>query len=120
MAATDHLPSVLSTSQAAIELGVSERTLRRYIRSGLIGFRRLPGGHYRIPREAIADFWREHEPRAKRTGHRAPLVARPRPRAGARPKAGASRRRPRLSAEAAPRSYEIPPAQAAGLRSRPR
>jgi excisionase family DNA binding protein len=114
MAAPRHPPSVLSTSQAASELGVSERTLRRYIQAGVIGFRRLPGGHYRIPREAIEDFWSEHAPRARLTGRRAPLVARPRPRAGHGPNTdGASKRRPRLSAETAPRAYEIP------LRSRP-
>jgi excisionase family DNA binding protein len=52
------------TPPPASELGVSERTLRRYIQAGLIGFRRLPGGHYRIPREAIEAFWSEHAPRA--------------------------------------------------------
>jgi len=119
MAATHHPPSVLSTSQAARELGVSERTLRRYIQSGLIGFRRLPGGHYRIPSEAITEFWSEHAPLPRRPGRRAPLGGRPRPRAGKMRTAGATRRRPRLSAQAAPRSYEVPPAQPAAPRTRP-
>jgi excisionase family DNA binding protein len=109
VAVTHHQQSVLSTSQAASELGVSERTLRRYIQAGLIGFRRLPGGHYRIPREAIEAFWSEHAPRAPRTGRRVPLVARPLPRAGHRSMTdGASKRRARLSARAAARSYERP------------
>ncbi len=37
--------------------GVHERTLPRYMSSGLLGCRRLPGGHYRIPEEAIHEFW---------------------------------------------------------------
>jgi excisionase family DNA binding protein len=100
---------VLSTSEAASELGVSERTLRRYITSGLIGFRRLPGGHYRIPREAIAEFWSEHTPPLRRNGRRAPLVAHPRTRAVREQAPGPSSRRPRLSASRKPRSYEVAP-----------
>lgn len=48
---------LLSTREAAAALGVHERTLRRYIASGRLAHRRLPGGHYRIPAEAILDFW---------------------------------------------------------------
>jgi excisionase family DNA binding protein len=102
---------VLSTREAAVELGVSERTLRRYITSGLIGFRRLPGGHYRIPREAIAEFWRRHTPPPARKERRTPLAARP-PRARpAREAGGEGGRRPRLSASRTPRTYEVPPAK---------
>lgn len=55
---TSNLPvGPLSTRQAAAALGVHERTLRRYIASGRLAHRKLPGGHYRIPREAILDFW---------------------------------------------------------------
>jgi excisionase family DNA binding protein len=104
-------PSVLSTSEAAIELGVSERTLRRYISAGLIGFRRLPGGHYRIPREAIAEFWSRHSPPPRRSARRTQLVARPpRPRALGSASTEAGARRPRLSASRQPRPYEVPPA----------
>jgi excisionase family DNA binding protein len=46
----------LSTREAAAALGVHERTLRRYVSSGLLGCRRLPGGRYRIPEEAIHEF----------------------------------------------------------------
>jgi excisionase family DNA binding protein len=48
---------LLTTREAAASLGVHERTLRRYIASGRLAHRRLPGGHYRIPAEAILDFW---------------------------------------------------------------
>ena len=55
---TSNLPvGPLSTRQAAAVLGVHERTLRRYIASGRLAYRKLPGGHYRIPTEAILDFW---------------------------------------------------------------
>jgi hypothetical protein len=37
---------LLTTAQAAAALGVRERTLRRYLSSGLLAFRRLPDGHY--------------------------------------------------------------------------
>jgi excisionase family DNA binding protein len=60
MAHTDSLlyeDSPLTTRQAAARLGVHERTVRRYIASGLLGYRRLPSGHYRVPAEAILEFW---------------------------------------------------------------
>ncbi len=53
--------TVLTTAQAAAVLGVHERTLRRYLSMGLLGHRRLPGGHYRIPVEALAEFWEANE-----------------------------------------------------------
>jgi excisionase family DNA binding protein len=49
--------SPLTTRQAAARLGVHERTVRRYIASGLLSYRRLPSGHYRVPAEAILEFW---------------------------------------------------------------
>lgn len=102
----------LSTGEAASELGVSERTLRRYISAGLIGFRRLPGGHYRIPREAIAEFWSRHSPPPRRSARRMPLVAHPpRPRMAGDASTETGARRPRLSATRQPRSYEVPPAE---------
>jgi excisionase family DNA binding protein len=62
----------LSSSEAAAVLGVCERTLRRYIAGGRIRYHRLPGGHYRIPVEAIDEFWAQNT-RAKeqRRGARA-------------------------------------------------
>lgn len=53
---TSH-PALLTTREAAAALGVHERTLRRYMSSGLLVYRRLPGGHYRIPEESIRDLW---------------------------------------------------------------
>ena len=47
----------LTTREAAAWLGVHERTVRRYISAGLLDYRKLPGGHYRIPQEAIDGFW---------------------------------------------------------------
>lgn len=49
---------MLTTAQAASELGVHERTVRRYVSLGLLAYRRLPGGHYRISEKAVEDFWR--------------------------------------------------------------
>jgi excisionase family DNA binding protein len=106
-------PGVLSTREAASELGVSERTLRRYISAGLIGFHRLPGGHYRIPAEAITSFWSEHSPPPRRAARRAPLVARPR-RARTAGQAGVGGRRARLSASTQPRPDEALPARRSG------
>jgi excisionase family DNA binding protein len=60
MAHTDSVrseDSPLTTRQAAARLGVHERTVRRYIASGLLGYRRLPSGHFRVPAEAILEFW---------------------------------------------------------------
>lgn len=58
----------LTTSQAAAVLGVHERTVRRYLSSGLLACRRLPGGHYRIPAEALAEFWEANDPSGRRRG----------------------------------------------------
>ncbi len=52
---------LLTTRQAASELGVHERTVRRYISSGVLAYRRLPGGHYRIPERAILEFWERNK-----------------------------------------------------------
>jgi excisionase family DNA binding protein len=52
---------VLTTAQAAATLGVHERTVRRYLSSGLLAGRRLPGGHYRIPAAALAEFWHAND-----------------------------------------------------------
>ena len=52
-----HPALLLTTREAAAELGVHERTLRRYMSSGLLVYRRLPGGHYRIPEESIRNLW---------------------------------------------------------------
>jgi len=52
---------MLTTAQAASELGVHERTVRRYVSLGLLAYRRLPGGHYRISETAVEDFWRAND-----------------------------------------------------------
>jgi len=110
-------PRVLSTSEAASEIGISERTLRRYISDGLIGYRRLPGGHYRIPAEAIDEFWERHAPPSRRSGRQL-LVARPRPRDSERSKSASGKRRPRLGASREPRPFDIPPPPSASASER--
>jgi excisionase family DNA binding protein len=104
----------LSSSEAAFELGVCERTLRRYIASDRIRHHRLPGGHYRIPAEAIDEFWAANEKarapaalpdRDQHGGHTAP---------SRRP---AARRSPPLGREPAP-SYDLSPEHLAQLRAR--
>jgi excisionase family DNA binding protein len=112
MTSPSRAPRLLSTGQAAVELGVHERTLRRYITLGQIGYHRLPGGHYRVPREAIEQFWREHE------GADASAAARPRRsrRQSSRPAGKAARaRRPLL--ERQPASYELTPERLSALRA---
>lgn len=61
---------LLTTTQAAAALGVHERTVRRYLSSGVLACRRLPGGHYRIPAEALAEFWHVNDPSERRRRHR--------------------------------------------------
>ncbi len=106
---------LLSSTEAAAELGVCERTLRRYIASDRIRYHRLPGGHYRIPGEAIAEFWAEHD-RRKRARHlaRASTIRRPsRP-----PQRGTvNTRRPAIGREE-PEDYDLSPAHLAEIRAR--
>jgi excisionase family DNA binding protein len=101
---------VLSTGEAAAALGVHERTLRRYIAIGRLRYRRLPGGHYRIPLEAIDEFWVENDT-VGLDGHRTALGARPAPhtrRAG-------QPRRPPLKREAV--AYDLSPERLEELRA---
>jgi excisionase family DNA binding protein len=50
-----HLPEHLSLPETARVLGVSEKTVRRWIRDGKLPATRLATfhGHFRIPREAV-------------------------------------------------------------------
>jgi excisionase family DNA binding protein len=48
----------LTTGQAAELLGVSRSTVVRYIEAGTLEARRLPGGHWRIPRAAAESLLR--------------------------------------------------------------
>ena len=50
------LSGALTTTEAAAFLGVSERTLRRYLTLGLLSYGRLPGGHYRLMEETLVEF----------------------------------------------------------------
>jgi len=103
----------LSSSEAAAALGVSLRTLRRYIASGRIRCNRLPGGHYRIPAEAIDEFWAAQEIVVKNR-RRVPERARSR-----RPpeQRTASTRRPPLGREQ-PEEYDLSPSHLAEIRAR--
>jgi excisionase family DNA binding protein len=105
---------LLSSTEAAAALGVCERTLRRYIASGAIRCHRLPGGHYRIPEEAIAEFWAEHDRRKQARRH-----ARASARLPVRPpeRSTASTRRAALGREQDD-EYDLSPAHLAELRAR--
>lgn len=46
-------PLLLTVSQAASLLNVSDRTVRRWIKAERIPFLRLPAGEYRIPQGAL-------------------------------------------------------------------
>jgi excisionase family DNA binding protein len=112
-----HSTRLLTTREAAAELGVHERTLRRYMSSGLLAYQRLPGGHYRIPEESIRNLW---------AGEDSPnLDRRRRPQRTDRPSAGVSssgetsvrRSRRHLDDERAD-SYDLSPETLAALRAR--
>jgi excisionase family DNA binding protein len=52
---------LLHVKEAAVELGVHEITVRRYIASGQLRAVRL-GGRVRVPREALNEFVRPYAP----------------------------------------------------------
>jgi excisionase family DNA binding protein len=110
----------LSTREAAAVLGVHERTLRRYMSSGLLGCRRLPGGHYRIPEEAIHDFWGAGDAPDRGARQRQPGAERPSVNASGRASKTRSRRarRPRLGDEDSVAFYDLSPQALAALRAR--
>lgn len=105
---------LLSSTEAAARLGVCERTLRRYIASGRLASRRLPGGHYRIAPEAIVEFWAAHEQRiAARHRQRTGQPEQPAPAAQPRRR----RRAARLGAGST-REFDLSDANLAALRER--
>ena len=57
----------LTTGQAATVIGVSRSTIVRYIESGDLEARRLPGGHWRIDR-AAAEKLRDQTGRSRLRG----------------------------------------------------
>jgi excisionase family DNA binding protein len=103
----------LKCSEAAARLGICERTLRRYMQADRIRYHRLPGGHYRIPEDAIDEFWSAHDlpstARARRTVTTGEPARRRHPK---RP----SSRRARLGQES-PEDYDLSPAALAELRA---
>jgi excisionase family DNA binding protein len=91
---------------------VCERTLRRYIEAGLIGYRRLPGGHYRISEDAIAEFWaRQDSRRAARRVARAATRHAP-------PERGPGKRRAPIGTESEDPDYDLSDEHLAELRAR--
>lgn len=110
----------LSTREAAAVLGVHERTLRRYMSSGLLGCRRLPGGHYRIAEEAIHDFWDAGDALDRGARRRQSGAERPSVDASGRASKMSSRRarRPRLGDEDSVAFYDLSPQALAALRAR--
>ena len=53
MAITAARPQLLTVAQAASLLGVSDRTIRRWIEADRIPYLELPSGGYRIPQGAL-------------------------------------------------------------------
>lgn len=47
------IPEMLTVAETAAALRVSERSVRRWIEAGILAVYQLPGGHYRIPVEAV-------------------------------------------------------------------
>jgi excisionase family DNA binding protein len=111
----------LTTGEAAADLGVHERTVRRYISAGLLGYRRLPGGHYRIPEEAIREFWSAGGEETQQRWRRARSAQREeRPRTGSAGAAPAGRatdsRREFPTREGSAVAYDLSPEVLAALR----
>jgi excisionase family DNA binding protein len=119
-ARTSYPTRLLSTREAAAALGVHERTLRRYMSSGLLGCRRLPGGHYRIPEEAIHEFLGAGDAPVRGGRRRQPGAERPSVNASGRASKMRSRRarRPRLGDEDLVAFYDLSPDALAALRAR--
>jgi excisionase family DNA binding protein len=103
----------LTVREAAARLGICQRTLRRYMRAERIRYHRLPGGHYRIPEDAIDEFWSAHDPSPRPARRTVPAVEPARRRRAKRPSAG---RRSRLGQES-PEDYDLSPAALAELRA---
>lgn len=57
-------PKYYSVTDAAVVLGVSERTIHRYMEAGHLDAGTLPGGAVRLPRVQVLGLVR---PREKRT-----------------------------------------------------
>jgi excisionase family DNA binding protein len=117
---TSYQTRLLSTREAAAALGVHERTLRRYMFSGLLGCRRLPGGHYRIPEEAIHEFLGGGDAPVRGGGRRQPGAERPSVNASGRASKTRSgcARRPRLGDGDSVAFYDLSPDALAALRAR--
>ena len=47
---------MISTGEAAERLGVSDNTIREYIRKGFITAKKLPSGHYRVDEGSVRKF----------------------------------------------------------------
>lgn len=47
---------MISTGEAAERLGVSDNTIREYIRKGFITAKKLPSGHYRVDETSVRRF----------------------------------------------------------------
>jgi len=102
----------LTTTEAAAFLGVSERTLRRYLALGLLSYGRLPGGHYRLMEETLVEFLARHGSKARY----APNMARaPKQRPGA---SSDTRRERPLGRGTAAAQYDLSLAGLAALRDR--
>jgi excisionase family DNA binding protein len=61
----DKLTKPLSSLEAAFALGVSKRTMRRYISAGVVPTYRLPSGHVRIHPNVIEELTRPVGPQNK-------------------------------------------------------
>ena len=111
-----------STAWAAAELGVNERTVRRYIVGGHLGCDVLPGGHYRVTEAHIRECRQRALDSKRRFRERAPsprdstptrdLV----PARGIKPARRPRSRRPPLGQEPPPQHIDLSPDALARLR----
>jgi excisionase family DNA binding protein len=106
---------MMTTAEAASELGVHERTVRRYLEVGLLASQRLPGGHHRIPESAILNLWSSSTPRRSAVQAKRGDAGTSRTTAKNRPQP-VDRRSELRSDQAAP--YDLSAASLAAIRSR--
>lgn len=52
-------PKLVRLSDAAVELGVSVKTIKKYCLCGILECRRLPSGHWRVSRAALNALLRD-------------------------------------------------------------
>lgn len=113
---TAHTTLTHSTAWAAAELGVNERTVRRYIVGGHLGCDVLPGGHYRITDAHIRECRQRALDSKRRFRECAPTSRDSRPARDLKSVRAPRSRRSPLGQEPPPKHFDLSPDALATLR----